>query len=322
MKLLSVIVPVYNTDFAFLSECIASVEQLMNKRDDVELVVCDDGSNVRTVNALKTLQMKYCNFFILSDGKNRGQNGARNIGVKKATGKYILFLDSDDYLNAEDLNKCLEQIEHIDVDIISFAGSIDAGSVLSKDSMTLNQGFVSKKDTILQCGELWRFLFKRTLLMKIPLLEGIKIGEDVVSAIVLISEATNVYSLDLEPYIYRKNQLSIMNNADVIQRYHIIDGFSWVKNTLSKELLDEFYPEIEWQAIKHILIYESQQILKCGLSYKSSVKKMRCWMNKNFPEWKNNSYLKEYNYGLRTKLILSGYFNLFYYTDRLLEESK
>lgn len=322
MKLLSVIIPVYNTNYTFLSECIASVERLMKKRDDVELVVCDDGSNIQTVNVLKSLQLKYHNFFILSDGKNRGQNGARNEGVKKVTGKYILFLDSDDYLDSEDLNKCLRQIESIDVDVISFTGSINTGSGLAKNSMILNQGFISKKDTILQCGELWGFLFKRTLLMKTPLFEEIKIGEDVVSAIVLISEATNVYSLDSEPYVYRKNQLSIMNNANIAQRYHIIDGFSWIKETLSKELFDEFYSEIEWQAIKHILIYESQQILRFGLNYKNCVKKMRRWMDNNFPEWKNNSYLREYNYGLRTKLILSGCFNLFYYTDRLLECSK
>lgn len=322
MKLLSIVVPVYNTDFSFFSECIDSVEQLMKKREDVELVVCDDGSNAQTVKYLKSLQKKYCNFLLLSDGRNRGQNGARNIGVKNAVGKYVLFLDSDDYLNIEDLSKCLEQIESVDADIISFSASISDDSASVKDIVFSNQGFANKKNLILQCGELWRFLFKRSLLTRTPLLEGIKIGEDVVSAIVLISEAIDIYSFNLEPYVYRKNQLSIMNNADVVQRYHIIDGFSWIKEILSKELLDEFYSEIEWQAIKHIIIYESQQILRCGLNHKNYVKKMRQWMDKNFPGWERNYYLEKYKCGLRTKMILSGYFKLFYYTDRLLEGFK
>lgn len=318
MTLLSIVVPVYNTNFPFLSECIASVEQLMEKREDIELIVCDDGSNIQTIMELKSLQKKYCNFQLLSDGKNRGQNGARNIGVKKATGKYILFLDSDDYLNTKDLDKCLKQLEYVDSDVVSFTTLINDDSDIAMNSLISKQEFISKKDVILQCGELWKFIFKRTLLTNAPLLEGIKIGEDVVSAIVLIAKASGVYSFKLEPYIYRKNQLSIMSNANVAQRYHILDGFSWIKETLDKDLFDEFYPEIEWQAIKHILIYESQQILKSGLHYRYYVKKMRWWMNKNFPRWKSNIYLKKYDCGLRTKLIVRGYFTLFYCVDRLL----
>ena len=318
MTFLSIVVPVYNTNFSFLSECIASAEQLMKKRGDVELIVCDDGSNIQTVKELKSLQKEYCNFQLLSDGKNRGQNGARNMGVKKATGKYILFLDSDDYLNTKDLDKCLRQIEYVDADVISFTTSINRNFDSVRNLSIANQEFISKKDAILQCGELWKFIFKRTLLMKTQLLEGIRIGEDVVSAIVLISKASNVYSIKLEPYIYRKNQLSIMNNTNVAQRYRILDGFSWVKEVLGKDLFDEFYSEIEWQAIKHILIYESQQILRNGLNYKFYVKKMRLWINSNFPGWESNIYLKKYNCGLRTKLIVRGYFSLFYYVDRLL----
>lgn len=318
MMLLSIIVPVFNTDTHYLQCCISSVQRLLSIRNDVELIVCDDGSNSDTLLFLNELKNKYHNFIILTDGVNRGQNSARNIGVKASSGKYILFLDSDDYLNVNDLILCLNHIQDIDADIFAFNALFDDGTVIHPNIEIHDFGYVDNRKMIEGCRELWRYLFRKNLLIDYPLIEGIKIGEDVISAILLLCNANLIYSFDLMPYVYRKNNQSIMNTSNPYVICQIVHGFDQLIHCLDKKLFRNYYCEIEWQAIKHIIVFESQQILRCGVRYKSLVVDMRYWMNLIFPKWQSNFYLKSQKYGLRTKAVLSGHYFLFYYIDLLL----
>ncbi|KFI82692.1 hypothetical protein BPULL_2088 [Bifidobacterium pullorum] len=110
------------------------------------------------------------------------------------------------------------------------------------------------------------------------------------------------------PYVYRKNNNSIMNTSNPYVICQIVHGFDQLIHCLDKKLFRNYYCEIEWQAIKHIIVFESQQILRCGVRYKSLVVNMRYWMNLIFPKWQSNFYLKLQKYGLRTKAVLSGHY--------------
>ena len=107
MKLLSIIIPVYNVE-EYLPKCLNSI--ISQCDDRVQIILIDDGS---TDNSIKNAES------IISNNKNievhlkinGGLSSARNFGISKAVGKYIYFVDSDDYISDNSLNKILNKLE-------------------------------------------------------------------------------------------------------------------------------------------------------------------------------------------------------------------
>lgn len=91
---ISIIVPVYNTEI-YLKECIDSI--LNQTLKEIEVIFINDGSTDNSVQVIKENMKK--NIFTIIEQENSGLGATRNKGIKVATGEYILFLDSDDYLD-------------------------------------------------------------------------------------------------------------------------------------------------------------------------------------------------------------------------------
>ena len=102
MPKFSIIIPVYNTE-KYLDKCLNSVLKQTNQ--DYEIIVVNDGSTDKSLDILN----KYKDELIIINQENRGLSVARNTGVKKASGKYLIFIDSDDYIE----NKLLEKIDQV-----------------------------------------------------------------------------------------------------------------------------------------------------------------------------------------------------------------
>ena len=96
MPKVSVIIPVYNVQ-EYLRECL---ESLVNQtiKDDLEVIIVNDGSKDNSQNIIDEYVEKYPELFKSYIKENGGQGSARNYGVKKASGEYIGFVDSDDYI--------------------------------------------------------------------------------------------------------------------------------------------------------------------------------------------------------------------------------
>ena len=94
--LISIVIPTYNRE----SQIMNAVESaIMQNYDNIEVLVCDDFSTDNTESVIVQLQKKYNNIrFLRRADKKKGANAARNLGIENASGKYIAFLDSDDYL--------------------------------------------------------------------------------------------------------------------------------------------------------------------------------------------------------------------------------
>ena len=90
---ISVIIPVYNVE-KYLPECLESI--LNQNFQDFEIICVDDGSTDRSLDILQEYKRKDDRFVILQQ-RHAGAGAARNHGIKLAEGKYIQFLDSDDY---------------------------------------------------------------------------------------------------------------------------------------------------------------------------------------------------------------------------------
>ena len=95
MPLVSIIMPSLNV-VSYIEECLQSAINQTLK--DIEIVCVNDGSTDKSLNILKKYAKKD-NRIVIIDKENGGLSSSRNRGLEKATGEYVLFLDSDDYLS-------------------------------------------------------------------------------------------------------------------------------------------------------------------------------------------------------------------------------
>ncbi len=145
----SVIVPAYNASL-YLKTCLDSlVKQTLQ---EIEIIVINDGSSDHTASIIRDYQKKYKQIVFVDNKKNMGIGKSRNIGLAKARGKYIGFLDSDDYVSVDAYDKyyhfCEEnkldfmyshyykvfenKIEFFKTDVISFTNVYADPSILTK----------------------------------------------------------------------------------------------------------------------------------------------------------------------------------------------
>ena len=111
-KIISIIIPVYNAE-NYLQECLDSIRK--QSLTNLEIICIDDGSTDNSVSVIKNVMKK--DFRIqLIEQTNQGAGIARNNGLKNATGKYVAFLDADDFFyDVDALWKMIEQCEEREV---------------------------------------------------------------------------------------------------------------------------------------------------------------------------------------------------------------
>lgn len=112
----SVIIPIYNTK-SFLRTCIESV--LAQTQKDIEIILVDDGSTDGSTQIIKEYEARYP-FIKAIYQENQKQGAARNAGVKVASGEYIYFLDSDDYIEPDLLEQCYQIAQRRSLDLVMF----------------------------------------------------------------------------------------------------------------------------------------------------------------------------------------------------------
>lgn len=116
-KLITVVVPVYKVE-AYIRKCLDSLilpDEWMNK---LEVLVVNDGTPDRSADMAREYEKMYPYVFRVIDKENGGHGSAWNRGLKEASGKYVRFLDSDDWFTTAAFIKLLEKLERIDVDIV------------------------------------------------------------------------------------------------------------------------------------------------------------------------------------------------------------
>ena len=107
--MVSVIVPVYNNE-KYIPECIQSIEKQTYDINKIQIVLINDGSKDNSLKVCKELEKENNNIIVISQ-ENSGVSVARNEGMKKAEGKYILFLDSDDMLEKHSIERLVDFFE-------------------------------------------------------------------------------------------------------------------------------------------------------------------------------------------------------------------
>ena len=243
---LSIIVPAYNV-VAFLKKCVDSLLAQDLSPEDYEIVLVDDGSTDGSGALCDTLAAEHGNIRVIHQ-RNRGLSGARNAGIPTASGDYILFVDSDDYLCPNVLGTLVGLMESKDLDILRFNYrnvNMD-GEVFEPNKYV--KPFVDYSDVVCD-GETflnerlgfacyaWQFLVKASLLQQPE--NGFKEGiyfEDVEWTPRILLQARQVASTDTVVYNYLFRTGSIARNKDkekkrkaIRDKMTILEGFAALK---------------------------------------------------------------------------------------------
>lgn len=174
---ISVIIPVYNTE-KYLKQCLDSV--LSQELSDYEIICINDGSTDSSYKILNEYASIYKKIKLINI-KNSGVSAARNIGLKYAEGEYILFVDSDDWIEPNSLEKLYDCIKKKNVDILEFRNDSYCESVRSTGNFFEIENYenntLNKVDLLYT---LWNKLYKNEFIRKnnIYFPEGLKNAED------------------------------------------------------------------------------------------------------------------------------------------------
>ena len=249
---LSIIVPVYNVE-AFLNKCIDSLLAQDLPTDEFEIIVVDDGSTDGSGALADALVAEHGNIRVIHQ-RNRGLSGARNAGLPAASGNYILFVDSDDYLCPNVLGGLVKQMEDKDLDILRFNYQnvnmdgavfepnkyvkpfVDYSSEVCDGETFLNErlGFACYA---------WQFMVKSSILQKEgnAFREGIYF-EDVEWTPRILLQARHAASTDTVVYNYLFRTGSIARNTDtekkrktIRDKMTILEGFAALKHQVKDD---------------------------------------------------------------------------------------
>lgn len=209
MPILSVIIPIYNVA-SYLDECLTSLcEQSFQ---DVEFICINDGSTDNSYEILKEWEKKDKRI-ILIDQANKGVSAARNVGIRHAKGKYISFVDADDWVCQSIYSSSLPIMQDNDLDIYIFSfktyphnyiettGFI-TNQVVSYQELLASNKYIQSKNSL--CFN-WRFIFKKSILIDNNLWfdENIAIGEDMIYNTDAICHASRIMVTDDVLYVHR-----------------------------------------------------------------------------------------------------------------------
>lgn len=116
-KILTVVVPIYKVE-QYIDKCLNSLIVSDSLMDSLEVIAVNDGTPDRSAIIAKKFEVKYSGTFRVIDKENGGHGSAWNRGLKEAKGKYISFLDSDDWYTNNNFQTILEKLIYMDVDLV------------------------------------------------------------------------------------------------------------------------------------------------------------------------------------------------------------
>lgn len=301
---ISIIIPVYNVE-KYIEKCLNSILEQSNI--ETEVILINDGSTDNSLDILKKYAEENPKIFKLINKSNGGQGSARNIGLEKAKGEYILYVDSDDYLCSNQLLKIYNQAKKTNADILVFNNYIvDEKNKIIKEEKCIK----SKSNQInLLLGNVavWNKLYKRTILENIKFRSKVWY-EDLDFTAKIIFNNYKIEFYDEVAYNYLEREGSTMNNDKLNRNLEIILASEEITKYFKKSKKNEQYKdEIEFLNILHVYINTLSRIIRMNVSNsfkKIPKQKIRKYMKLNFKDFKKNKYIKYLSFNKKIILFL------------------
>lgn len=276
----SIVVPVYNVK-QYLEKCLNSI--LNQTYKNFELIIVDDGSNDGSKDICDEYLKKNKKIKVIHK-QNGGLSDARNFGVEKACGDYLLFIDSDDYIEPLLLEKLNESLQLAKVDIVRFGlNVVDENYKIKFKSNEANYTNVKPVDLIDQlintkfleaaCFYCYNLNFFKNNNFKY---EKGKLHEDFGLTPLIICKSKNMSWINYNGYNYLQRNNSIINNKnEKIEKQKFKDILSHYDNFINNYKDEKIY--------KKLLCYLTESIIYKGkylnneeyIKYKKELKKRK-----------------------------------------------
>jgi len=277
-ELVSIIVPVYNTQ-EYIYRCVMSIANQTYK--NIEIVLVNDGSTDKSQKVCENLKMNDSRITLINKN-NSGQGLARNSGLSVVKGKYVIFIDSDDYIQDLDaIKKIVACANENNAEIVStqfiFDNRVEESNIstgiykgkneIKKLMIRILGDIDNKKDTynVSPCTKLYNvnFLNSNNLLFKS---EREYIWEDLIFNFEALSFASKVYVMDYHFYHYCYNSDSTTHKYDSKKFSRVMKMYEFMLRQVEKERLpDEAFRRVNnmflgnvYTCVKLEALYSSQ----------------------------------------------------------------
>jgi len=307
----SVIIPAYNVE-KYIEGCVNSV--INQSLDEIEIIIVNDGSTDKTLNVVSDIR-KSSNKVDLINIKNSGVSEARNIGLSNSKGKYLFFLDGDDWIESNTLEELYNVAEEKKAQIVISNAYKDYGNGHVEtliDGKELSNDPVKELLTDNIIPSIWTKLYKRELFVNnsIKFSKGIKMGEDLLINFFLLYCAQKVIKID-EAYTHYMQRMDSVSNTykeqvkDIYKVFNEIQYFL-IKNNTFHKYKDEFY----YCKFLHTYYFRVVKSNQLGPIHKELYDN---W-NKDIDTFKNNTYIlnflkgQKFHFKVIEKLYRVNYF--------------
>lgn len=272
--MISIIIPVYNVE-KYIDKCMDSI--LCQSYQDFEIILVNDGSTDKSPAICDDYEKKDERIKVIHK-ENTGTSSARNVGLDVSTGKYITFIDSDDWIHKNYLETLLNLIsensadiaicEHIkvtDENIKDEITDIADGELLTRDE-SLDKIYTEKYDNmILICGKLYKKnLFKE---LRFPL--G-KIHENEYTIHKILFQANKIVYSETKLLYYRDTPNSVLTNNSCEKSLYLIEAIEDRLNFCKSNNIDFLIPKIEEQYVNELLAHY-YTIKKSPMEHKNQI---------------------------------------------------
>lgn len=216
IKNISVIVPIYNKEKC-LKKCLDSI--LGQTDQELEVILVDDGSTDSSLKICREYAAKDARVQVYSK-PNGGVSSARNLGMEKSTGDYLTFVDPDDFLHPECIERLKDALEAEDADLsycyaVDVKGQTGKTRTISGESGNRSVVEASHYDWFDKYAHsvCWGTLYKREITKNVRFDADLKIGEDTLFLAKCIQNSKRVVCLDRALYYYVLNEDSVTNGS-------------------------------------------------------------------------------------------------------------
>jgi glycosyltransferase involved in cell wall biosynthesis len=281
----SVIVPVYNVE-PYLRESLDSL--IAQTVQNFEVILVNDGSTDASPRICEEYCRKFPEKFHLYSEENRGLSAARNLGIDRARGEFVCFVDSDDWVSPDFLerlqNAALE--ERADVVVCGYRAHYANNTVEDFSGVDSFGGDIRRRILLGQtfaCNKMFRRELFDDAETRFP--EGI-CYEDLGLIPLLVARARKLAVIEAPLYHYRSGRPGAITTFRDERMLHI---FVSLKRLLCL-MPPEYFPELEWMAVRACVF--RYEISSAHPKRRIFQKEIRNFLAANFPGWRKNKYLQ------------------------------
>ncbi len=294
MPTVSIVVPVYNVE-DYLEKCVRSI--LAQTERDFELLLIDDGSPDGSGALCDTLAKEDERIRVVHQ-KNQGLGGARNTGIQAAQGEWLLFVDSDDWIDPDILEKSLNTAQRGSADMVLFGfRSVDPegrelGVFLDKPCKNRPLSPKEHKELLLCSPCAWNKLYRASLFLDTDIRYPLRVWyEDIRTTLKVMLKARSIVLLDDVGYHYLQRPGSIIQSLNVERNVEILDAFRDIFTYFREQgLWDEYRDELCFLTLFHAYLTASVRVIRLDRKH-PLLRDFFDFLKENFPDYRKNPYL-------------------------------